>query len=132
MERYSTKPCVFDGVDFQFWKAKMEAYIQAQGSLIWEKVITPFVVPDVINDANRAAVENNSKARNLIIQGLGRSDFDRVFHHKSSYEVWKSLCDYHEGSNTVKEVRQDMYMYLRACFSSYENGPDWTRNIISV
>jgi hypothetical protein len=121
MDRYSTKLCVFDGVDFQYWKAKMEAYIQAQGSLLWKKVTTPFQVPDQVNDANRVNVENNSKARNLIIQGLGRSDFDRVVHHKSTFEVWKALCDYHEGSSTIKEVRQDMYKkdYMR-----FEMKPD--------
>ena len=115
MDRYSTKPCIFDGVDFQYWKAKMEAYIQAQGSLIWEKVTTPFEVPAQVNNTNRADVENNSKARNLIIQGLARSDFDRVVHLKTAHEVWKALCDYHEGSSTIKEVRQDMYKkdYMR-------------------
>ena len=115
MDRYSTKPCVFNGVDFQFWKAKMEAYIQAQGYLIWEKVVTPFVMPNQVNDTNRADLDYNNKARNLIIQGLGRSDFDRVFHYNSAYDIWKALCDYHEGSNTVKEVRQDMYRkeYMR-------------------
>ena len=70
---------------------------------------------DAVTAANIAQVEANSKARNLIIQGLGRSDFDRVVHLKSAYEVWKALCDYHEGSSTIKEVRQDMYKkdYMR-------------------
>jgi hypothetical protein len=116
-DRYSTKPCVFDGVDFQFWKAKMEAYIQAQGFAIWEKVYKPYVVPEnnEVTAQNMSHVEANSKARNLIIQGLGRSDFDRVIHLKSAYEVWKALCDYHEGSNTIKEVRQDLFKkdYMR-------------------
>lgn len=76
--------------------------------LIWEKVIIPFTVPNQVNTANQADMENNSKARNLIIQDLGRSDFDHVFHLNSTYDVWKVLCDYHEGSNMVKEVRQDM------------------------
>ena len=44
-DRYFTKPCVFYGVDFQFWKVKMEAYIQAQGFKIWKKVYKPYVVP---------------------------------------------------------------------------------------
>jgi hypothetical protein len=39
------KPCVFNGVDFQYWKAKIDAYIQAQGYFICEKVTTPFVIP---------------------------------------------------------------------------------------
>jgi hypothetical protein len=108
MDRYSTKPFVFDGVDFQFWIAKMESYIQAQGFAIWEKVYKPFEVPknDAVIAANMSQVEANNKARNLIIHG--RCDFDRVVHLKSAYEVWKALYDYHEGSSTIKEVRQDM------------------------
>ena len=76
LDRYSIKPCVFDGVDFQFWKAKMAAYIQAQGFAIWEKVYKPYVVPEnnEVTAHNMSHVEANSKARNLIIQGLGRSD----------------------------------------------------------
>jgi hypothetical protein len=109
-DRYTAKPFVFDGVDFQFWKAKMESYIQAQGFAIWEKVYKPYEVPenDVVTEANMTQVEANSKARNLIIQGIGKNDFYRVTHHKSAYQVWKALSDYHEGSSTIKEVRQDM------------------------
>lgn len=117
MDRYSTKPCVFDGVDFQFWKAKMKAYIMAQSYAIWEKVAKPYELPadDAITPANLVHVENNYKARNFIIQGLQRSDFDRVSHLASAHEVWNALCSYHEGSNSVKEVRQDMYKkeYMR-------------------
>ena len=117
MDRYSTKPCIFDGVDFQFWKAKMKAYIMAQSYAIWEKVAKPYVLlaDDAITPANLVHVENNYKARNFIIQGLQRSDVDRVSHLASAHEVWNALCSYHEGSNSVKEVRQDMYKkeYMR-------------------
>jgi hypothetical protein len=87
----------------------MEAYIQAQGYAIWEKFYKPYEVPknNTVTAANMPQVEANSKARNIIIQGLGRSDFDCVVHLKSAYQVWKALCDYHEGSSTIKEVRQD-------------------------
>jgi hypothetical protein len=97
-DKYSRKPCVFDGVDFQYWKAKMEAYIQAQGYAVWEKVFKPYEVPE-----DNAVTVANSKARNIIIQGLG-SDFDSVVHLKSAYQVWKALCDYHEDTSTIKEV----------------------------
>jgi hypothetical protein len=42
---------------------------------------------DAVTAANMAQVEANSKARNFIIQGLGKSDFDRVVHLKSAYQV---------------------------------------------
>ena len=69
-----------------------------------------------VTTQNMPHVEANSKARNLIIQGLGRSDFDRVIHLKSTYEVWKALCDYHEGSSTIKEVREDLFKKDYMCF----------------
>jgi hypothetical protein len=55
-DRYSAKPCVFDGVDFQFCKAKMESYIQSQGFTIWEKVYKPYEVPEIdgVTTANMA------------------------------------------------------------------------------
>ena len=98
MDRYSTKPCVFDGVDFQFWKAKMKAYIMAQSYAIWEKVSKPYALPedDAITATNLVHVENNYKARNFIIQGLQRSDFNRVSHLASAHELWNALCSYHE------------------------------------
>jgi len=74
-------------------------------------------VPEIdgVTTANMAQVEANSKARNYIIRELRKSDFDRVVYLKSAYQVWKALCDYHEGSSTIKEVCQDMYKkdYMR-------------------
>ena len=68
----------------------MEAYIQSQDFDVWEKVSNAYVIPNQINDANKVAFEANCKARNLIINGVGRSD-------------------YHQGSSTIKEVRKDVY-----------------------
>jgi hypothetical protein len=118
MYRYSTKPCILNGVDFQFCKAKMEVYIQAQGYAIWEKAYKPYEVPEdnAVTAANMQQVEANSKARNNIFQGLGRSDFDRVVHLKSAYQVWKAHCDCREGSSTIKEIRQDLYKKDYMCF----------------
>ncbi|XP_024311553.1 uncharacterized protein LOC104581355 [Brachypodium distachyon] len=95
----------------KFWKAKMKAYIMTQSYAIWEKIAKSYELPadDAITPTNLVHVENNYKARNYIIQGLQRSDFDRVAHLASAHEVWNTLCSYHEGSNSVKEVRKDTY-----------------------
>ncbi|MBJ4058762.1 hypothetical protein JGD43_25965, partial [Salmonella enterica subsp. enterica serovar Goldcoast] len=65
-------------------------------------------------------VEANSKARNFLIQGLSRSEFERVSHLKSAHEIWKTLCDYHEGSTAIKEVRQNQ---LKKEYSKIEQKP---------
>ena len=56
----------------------MEAYTQSQGFDVWEKVSNAYVIPNQINNTNKAADEANCKACNLIINGVGRSDFDRI------------------------------------------------------
>lgn len=60
-------------------------------------------MPDQINEANQNNVDNNSKAMNLVIQGI-RSDFDRMTQVR--IEIRKALCNYLEGCNTIKEVRE--------------------------
>lgn len=42
MFRYYTKPCVFDGCGFQFWKTKMEAYIKHKVGCTVKKLLTLF------------------------------------------------------------------------------------------
>ncbi|XP_062191284.1 uncharacterized protein LOC133895111 [Phragmites australis] len=66
------------------------------------------------------AIKANSKAKNLIIQGLRMIDFDRVVHLKSAYEVWKTLCDYHEGSSTIKEILRNLHA-VNVTYSDAEN-----------
>ena len=89
----------------------METYIQAQGYAIWRKVKVRFVVPadENINAGNMADVEANAKARNIIIQGLSRSEFDRISHLSSAYDIWVTLDAYHEGTTQIKTVRQDQF-----------------------
>lgn len=95
----------------------MKTDIMAQSYAIWEKVAKPYELftDDTITPTNLVHMENNYKGRNYIIQGLQQSDFDRVTHLASAHEVWNALYSYHEGSNSVKEVRQDMYKkeYMR-------------------
>ena len=89
----------------------METYIQAQGYAIWRKVKVRFAVPadENINAGNMADVEANAKARNIIIQGLSRSEFDRISHLSSAYDIWVTLDAYHEGTTQIKTVRQDQF-----------------------
>lgn len=79
MDRYTMKTFVFDGVDFQFWKAKLKYYLQDQSFVVWEKVNKPYELPkhDVVAAANFTHMEAGNKARN----------FDHVVHLNSAYEV---------------------------------------------
>ena len=79
--KFTTNPHVFDGMDFSYWCSKMQSYIMAEDLDIWRKVSNPYVIPDQINTAAlKTEFENNCKARNILLSGISRSDYDRVSH----------------------------------------------------
>uniref|UniRef100_J3MWL2 PGG domain-containing protein n=1 Tax=Oryza brachyantha TaxID=4533 RepID=J3MWL2_ORYBR len=109
-EKFSNKPHIFNGSDFDYWKKKMESYITSQGYDIWLKVNQPYEIPERIDTpALKLEFENNCKARNIILNGISRSDFDRVSHLATANKIWKALNDFHTGTSNIKELRKDVF-----------------------
>jgi hypothetical protein len=100
--RFSTKPHVFDGTDFSHWCSRMQSYIMAEDYDIWRKVSHPYVIPEVINTvAAKTEFEQNCKARNILLSGISRSDYDRVAHFQTAHEIWNALSNFHQGTNNI-------------------------------
>lgn len=36
-DRFSGKPPFFVGLDYTYWKMRMEVFLRAQGNVIWQK-----------------------------------------------------------------------------------------------
>src|SRR5512142_835806 len=108
--RFSTKPHVFDETDFSHWCSRMQSYIMAENYDIWRKVSLPYVIPEAINTAaEKTAFELNCKARNILLSGISRSDYDRVAHLQTAHEIWLALSNFHQGTNNIKELRRDLF-----------------------
>ncbi len=107
--KFTTTPHVFDGTDFSSWCSKMQSYIMAEDLDIWRKVSNPYVIPDQINNAAlKIEFENNCKARNILLSGISRSDYDRVSHLQTANEIWIALSNFHQGITNIKELRRDL------------------------
>lgn len=109
MDKYSTKPHVFDGLDYAYWKNRMRVFLESEGQAIWEVVRAPLVLPEVATPASAALLANNNKAKNLLYAGLGRQEYDRICNLATAHEIWHTLETYHEGSSQIKQVRQNVY-----------------------
>nr|ABA98847.1 retrotransposon protein, putative, unclassified [Oryza sativa Japonica Group] len=108
--RFSTKPHVSDGTDFSHWCSRLQSYIMAEDYDIWIKVSHAYVIPEAINTAaEKTAFEQNCKARNILLSGISRSDYDRVAHLQTAHEIWVALSNFHQGTNNIKELRRDLF-----------------------
>nr|ABA96802.1 Zinc knuckle family protein [Oryza sativa Japonica Group] len=90
--------------------SRMQSYIMAENYDIWRKVSHPYVIPEVIStDAAKTEFEQNCKARNILLSGISRSDYDRVAHLQTAHEIWIALSNFHQGTNNIKELRRDLF-----------------------
>jgi hypothetical protein len=83
----------FDGHNFAFWSRRMKTYVQAHGFEIWQSIVDRYKELDVppTNDNGRKLDLNNSKAKNVILNGLVDSIYVKVMHCSSTKEIWDKL-----------------------------------------
>ena len=104
MDRSVGKSLLFNGMDYPYWKIRMIAYLKSISSRVWEicenecyEVLAARVGQEQIDQH-----EANSKACNALFSCLSPTEFNRVSHHATTREIWKTLEKYHEGTSNVK------------------------------
>jgi hypothetical protein len=89
----------------------MNTYIHAQGFKIWQSIVDGYTGP-VVSSTNDKVVklsQNNSKATNSLMNGIGESIFTKVVHCKSTKENWDKLQNIYEGDSKVKAEKLQTY-----------------------
>jgi hypothetical protein len=83
----------FDGQRYSFWSIRMKTYIQEQRFEIWKSIVDGYIAPTVLptNNKEMKLGQNNSKATNALLNGLGESVFTKFSHCKSTKEIWDKL-----------------------------------------
>ena len=101
----------FDGQKYVFFSIRMKTYIQAHVFEIWQSIVDGYTVPAIppTNDKVVKLGQNNSKATNVLLNGLGEMIFTKVAHCKSAKEIWDKLQNIYEGDSKVKEAKLQTY-----------------------
>jgi hypothetical protein len=89
----------------------MKTYIQAQGFEIWKSIANGYTTPTVppTNDKEVKLGQNNSKAKNSLLNGISETIFTKVAHCKSAKEIWDKLQNIYEGDSKVKATKLQTY-----------------------
>jgi hypothetical protein len=67
--------------------------------------------------------ENNSKAKNALLNGLSDTVFTKVAHCKSAKEIWDKLQNIYEGDTKFKAAKLQTYrgQFEQLKMKEYEN-----------
>jgi hypothetical protein len=101
----------FDGQKYYFWSIRMKTYIQARGFQVWQSIVDGYTASAVqpTNDKVVKLGENNSKAKNALLNGFIDTVLTKVAHCKYAKDIWDKLRNIYEGDSKVKEAKLQTY-----------------------
>jgi hypothetical protein len=106
----ASKPPLFDGTNFAFWKIRMRTYLMALGADVWDVVETGYTKPVVLaNKDDKLEFNFNAKGMNAILNGLAEAEFVKVMHLNTAKEMWDKLINSYEGNEKVKGAKLQTY-----------------------
>jgi hypothetical protein len=106
----ASKPPLFDGTNFSFWKIRMRTYLMALGADVWDVVETGYTKPVVLaNKDDKLEFSFNAKGMNAILNGLAEAEFVKVMHLDTAKAMWDKLINSYEGNEKVKGAKLQTY-----------------------
>ncbi|KAG2727786.1 hypothetical protein I3760_01G174400 [Carya illinoinensis] len=114
----SSRPPLFCGDNYSFWKVRMRIFIQAQGREIWKCIVNGPYIPTKVVDGVKVKKEEeefdceddrlytlNLTAMNLLFNALNGNKFNRIMTCATAKEIWDNLEVTYEGTSQVKESK---------------------------
>ncbi|XP_050888876.1 uncharacterized protein LOC127094045 [Lathyrus oleraceus] len=115
---FINRPLILDGSNYDYWKAKMAAFLKSMDNKTWKVVIRGWKHPVVIDEDGKATIEpkpagdwskeedelalGNSKALNSLFNGVNKNIFRLINTCTVAKEAWEILKTTHEGTSKVK------------------------------
>ena len=96
----TTRPPLFTGSNFAYWKARMRIYLQCIDLDILEIIEKKYVkkASGKLTEDERNLANLNIKAMNALICGLTPNEYKKVSTCATAHEIWEKLCITHEGT----------------------------------
>ncbi|MQM17024.1 hypothetical protein Taro_049990 [Colocasia esculenta] len=106
------RPPLFDGEDYNYWKIRMEFFLQGLDFQLWSIIEEGDLV--VLNSRenwtkdDKKKISLNCKAKSILCCALTKKEFNRISACKSAMEMWEKLRITYDGTDKVKETRIDI------------------------
>ena len=114
---YHRRGPYFDGTNFASWKHKMKMHILGHNPAVWA-VVHVGLQGDFSEDGkepdHEATAEElkmlqyNAQACDILFNGLCPEEFNKISRLENAKEIWDTLVDMHEGTESVKESKLDV------------------------
>jgi len=117
----TSKPPLFNGLNYDYWKKRMRIYLQSNDLKYWTFILNSYTPPNddeivFLTKPKIKEAEMNSRIMNILYCGLNEGEYNRVRGCESAYDIWHTLEMHHEGSTRLKETRINLLMHKYELF----------------
>ncbi|XP_050897918.1 uncharacterized protein LOC127104807 [Lathyrus oleraceus] len=114
-DSYNSKPPVFDGENFDYWKDKIEIFFLGYDVDLWDTVTNGYEPP--VSDVGivitkskmtydqKRDFKNHHKVRTIMLNDISYNEYEKITNRETAKEILDSLKMTHEGNNQVKETK---------------------------
>src|SRR3954469_127832 len=110
-----TRPPVFDGENFEYWKDRFESYFLGLNGDLWDLLVDAYKHPVNASRANMSRQEmsddqkkqfkNHHKSRSFLLNAISHAEYEKISNRKTAHDIFESLKMTHEGNAQVKETK---------------------------
>ena len=117
--RSSSHRPIFDGTNYAGWKHKMRMHLEAIDFEIWRIIEQGFVVLNEREptESDKKNMQLNAQACDILFGALNDDEFGRISTLRSAKQIWDTLEEVYEGTDSVKDSRTDV---LRSQFNRFK------------
>ncbi|VFQ65600.1 unnamed protein product [Cuscuta campestris] len=135
----TTRPPLFDGTNYSYWKERMRIFIQSNDYKLWLIVKNSCGVPmkkvgevnvpkteEEFTDEDCKKMELNAKEINMIYCGVNADDYRKISRCETAKQMWEKLEVTYEGTAQVDAIEEGRdfqtttYGALRGNLITYE------------
>ncbi|VFQ72974.1 unnamed protein product [Cuscuta campestris] len=130
----TTRPPLFDGTNYSYWKERMRIFIQSNGYKLWLIVKNGCRIPmkevdgvylpktkEEFDENDFKKMELNAKAINIIYCGVNGDNYRKISRCEITKQMWEKLEITYEGTTQVREAKIDQLPHVYELFSMKEN-----------
>src|SRR3954468_19642437 len=110
-----TRPPVFNGENFEYWKDRLESYFLGLDGDLWDLLVDGYKYPlkasgvkltrQEMSDDQKKQFKNHHKSRTILLNAISHSEYEKISKRETAHEIFESLKMTHEGNAQVKDTK---------------------------
>src|SRR3954471_24831913 len=110
-----SRPPLFDGKIFEYWKDRLESYFLGLDGDLWDLLVDGYKHPvnasgakmsrQEMSDDQKKQFKYHHKSRTILLNAISHVEYEKISNRETTHDIFESLKMAHEGNAQVKVTK---------------------------